>query len=189
LNAPSGSPARSASSASAKAVSGVASAGFKTTVQPAASAGATFLFWSFRSLFVYLLFVCGCVYSYVRGARAPPAPPACCNTKTKKQHDSNPQTTTNDKHQFNDKQITKTLRVTIENGKFHGVIAPTTPTGCLKTSIRRSEAVVSKTRPATRRHSDAAQSTESRLLCLLFFDCCFFLGGGQCFYCAERLCL
>ena len=28
------------------------------------------------------------------------------------------------------------LRVIIEEGKFHGVIAPTTPTGCLSTTIR-----------------------------------------------------
>eukprot|EP00882_Tetradesmus_deserticola_P015362 GHRQ01016365.1.p1 GENE.GHRQ01016365.1~~GHRQ01016365.1.p1 ORF type:complete len:102 (+),score=20.71 GHRQ01016365.1:34-339(+) len=41
LNTPSGTPARSASSASASAVSGVASAGLSTTVQPAAMAGAT----------------------------------------------------------------------------------------------------------------------------------------------------
>ena len=30
------------------------------------------------------------------------------------------------------------LRATIEAGKFHGVIVPTTPTGCLITSMRRS---------------------------------------------------
>ncbi|ESY85105.1 hypothetical protein X739_17950 [Mesorhizobium sp. LNHC220B00] len=30
------------------------------------------------------------------------------------------------------------LRATIEAGKFHGVIVPTTPMGCLITSIRRS---------------------------------------------------
>jgi hypothetical protein len=43
LNTPAGKPARCASSASANALSGVCSAGFTTTVQPAASAGATFL--------------------------------------------------------------------------------------------------------------------------------------------------
>mmetsp|Transcript_31158 Transcript_31158/g.74065 ORF Transcript_31158/g.74065 Transcript_31158/m.74065 type:complete len:360 (+) Transcript_31158:422-1501(+) len=43
LMTPGGIPARWASSARASAVSGVASAGFRTTVQPAASAGATFL--------------------------------------------------------------------------------------------------------------------------------------------------
>jgi len=42
LNTPGGKPARSASSASASAHSGVASAGLATTVQPAASAGDTF---------------------------------------------------------------------------------------------------------------------------------------------------
>ena len=41
LNTPAGKPAASASAARASAVSGVASAGFTTTVQPAASAGAT----------------------------------------------------------------------------------------------------------------------------------------------------
>ena len=40
LNTPLGMPARSASSASARAENGVALAGFATTVQPAASAGA-----------------------------------------------------------------------------------------------------------------------------------------------------
>ncbi len=39
---PGGRPAACASSANARAVSGVNSAGFKTMVQPAASAGATF---------------------------------------------------------------------------------------------------------------------------------------------------
>jgi hypothetical protein len=42
LNAPGGSPASSQIRASASAESGVALAGFKTTVQPAASAGAIF---------------------------------------------------------------------------------------------------------------------------------------------------
>ena len=41
LKTPAGKPARCASSASASAVSGVCSAGLTTTVQPAASAGAT----------------------------------------------------------------------------------------------------------------------------------------------------
>ncbi|MNY30218.1 hypothetical protein D3C86_1643120 [compost metagenome] len=41
LNTPAGTPARSASSAAARAVSGVSSAGLMTTGQPAASAGAT----------------------------------------------------------------------------------------------------------------------------------------------------
>ena len=41
FNTPAGMPARIASSAAASAVSGVSSAGLITTVQPAASAGAT----------------------------------------------------------------------------------------------------------------------------------------------------
>ena len=68
-------PARSASSASASADSGVCSAGLTTTVQPAASAGAT-------------------------------------------------------------------LRVIIAIGKFHGVIAAQTPTGCLSTRKRLPASVV-----------------------------------------------
>ena len=66
---PGGRPASANSSARARAVSGVCSAGFRTTVQPAASAGAT-------------------------------------------------------------------LRVTMAAGKFHGVMAATTPTGCLITRCR-----------------------------------------------------
>ena len=42
LRTPGGKPASSARSPSRSAVSGVCSAGFSTTVQPAASAGATF---------------------------------------------------------------------------------------------------------------------------------------------------
>src|SRR6187402_3024799 len=71
LSTPGGNPARCASSASAKAEYGVASAGLITTVQPAASAG-------------------------------------------------------------------ETLRVIIEHGKFHGVIAAQTPIGCLIASSRAS---------------------------------------------------
>ena len=80
LSTPGGKPARCASSASAKAENGVASAGLITTVQPAASAGAT-------------------------------------------------------------------LRVIIEQGKFHGVIAAHTPTGCFRTTRRRSFATVGITSP------------------------------------------
>src|SRR6059036_2681088 len=42
LNAPGGTPASSAISAKSRAVSGVSEAGFRTTVHPAASAGANF---------------------------------------------------------------------------------------------------------------------------------------------------
>ncbi|MNI44297.1 hypothetical protein D3C73_986680 [compost metagenome] len=73
LNTPAGMPARSASTASASADSGVISDGLTSTVQPAARAGAH-------------------------------------------------------------------LRVIIALGKFHGVIAATTPTGCLSTRMRRSAA-------------------------------------------------
>ena len=80
LSTPGGKPARAASSASASAENGVASAGLMTTVQPAASAG-------------------------------------------------------------------ETLRVIIEDGKFHGVIAAQTPTGCLMTIRRRSLPIVGITSP------------------------------------------
>ena len=80
LSTPGGKPARWASSASANADSGVASAGLITTVQPAASAGAT-------------------------------------------------------------------LRVIIDDGKFHGVIAAQTPTGSLTTTRRRSLPIVGMTSP------------------------------------------
>ena len=78
-NTPAGMPARSASSASASAESGVSPAGLQTKAQPAASAG-----------------------------------PA--------------------------------LRVIIALGKFHGVIAATTPSGCLITTMRevgQGEGIVS----------------------------------------------
>ncbi len=80
LSTPGGNPARCASSASASAEYGVASAGLMTTVQPAASAGAT-------------------------------------------------------------------LRVIIDDGKFHGVIAAQTPTGSLTTTSRRSLEIVGITSP------------------------------------------
>ena len=80
LNTPFGSPARSASSASARAESGVSSGGLTTTVQPAAMAGAT-------------------------------------------------------------------LRVIIALGKFHGVIAATTPIGCFSTRMRLPAAWVGITSP------------------------------------------
>src|SRR6187551_3681806 len=80
FSTPGGNPARSASSASANAEYGVASAGLMTTVQPAASAG-------------------------------------------------------------------DTLRVIIEHGKFHGVIAAHTPTGSFTTTRRRSLPIVGMTSP------------------------------------------
>ena len=73
-------PARWASSAIAKADSGVWAAGFTTNVQPAAKAGAT-------------------------------------------------------------------LRAIIAFGKFHGVMAATTPTGCFSTTMRLPGAIVGITSP------------------------------------------
>jgi hypothetical protein len=83
LRTPSGTPARSASSAIAKAESGVSVAGLITIVQPAASAGAAF-------------------------------------------------------------------RVIIAFGKFQGVIAATTPTGCLMQTMRLSLAGPGMTSPSIR---------------------------------------
>src|SRR5690349_8473337 len=80
FSTPGGKPARSASTASANAENGVASAGLMTTVQPAASAG-------------------------------------------------------------------DTLRVIIDDGKFHGVIAAQTPTGSLTTTSLRSLPIVGMTSP------------------------------------------
>ena len=80
LNTPAGTPARSASSAIARAENGVALAGLTTMVQPAASAGPT-------------------------------------------------------------------LRVIIAFGKFQGVIAAQTPTGCLMTRMRRVATVCGMVSP------------------------------------------
>jgi hypothetical protein len=51
-----------------------------------------------------------------------------------------------------------TLRVIIARGKFHGVIAAQTPTGCLITMIRRSLSGVGMTSPYVRLHSSANHS-------------------------------
>src|SRR3954470_19849998 len=91
LNTPAGKPASAASFANAKAHSGVSSAGFKTTVQPAANAGAI-------------------------------------------------------------------LRVIIAIGKFQGVIAATTPIGCLIVMSRLSIAGDGIVSPYVRRHSSANHS-------------------------------
>ena len=91
LNTPFGMPARSPSSASASAVSGVSEAGLHTTVQPTASAGPT-------------------------------------------------------------------LRVIMAAGKFHGVIAATTPTGCLMHTTRASDLNVGIVSPLMRLASSAKNS-------------------------------
>mmetsp|Transcript_20951 Transcript_20951/g.65136 ORF Transcript_20951/g.65136 Transcript_20951/m.65136 type:complete len:225 (-) Transcript_20951:391-1065(-) len=52
-----------------------------------------------------------------------------------------------------------TLRVIIALGKFHGVMAATTPIGCLSTSSRRSADGACKISPFTRRASSANQRT------------------------------
>lgn len=56
-----------------------------------------------------------------------------------------------------------TLRVIMDMGKFQGVIAATTPTGCLSTSMRRLVDTVSSTSPHTRRPSSANHSTDAAL--------------------------
>ncbi|MNT20711.1 hypothetical protein D3C72_1560260 [compost metagenome] len=91
LKTPGGTPARSASTASARAEYGVASAGFRTMLQPAASAGAA-------------------------------------------------------------------LRVTMAEGKFHGVMAAHTPIASLVTSKRLSVAGEARVSPLTRLASSANHS-------------------------------
>lgn len=94
FSTPEGIPARFPSSASAIAVRGVSSEGFKHTVHPAARAGETFL-------------------------------------------------------------------VIMLNGKFHGVMAPTTPIGCFMTKNCLSFAGVSTISPQTRFASSANQVIDS----------------------------
>ncbi len=48
-------------------------------------------------------------------------------------------------------------------GKFQGVMAATTPTGCLMASMRRSFCTVAKMSPVTRRPSSANHSIEDAL--------------------------
>src|SRR3954453_1478233 len=52
-----------------------------------------------------------------------------------------------------------TLRVIIEQGKFHGVMAPQTPIGCLIASSRASGRCEGMVSPYTRRASSAKNST------------------------------
>lgn len=59
----------------------------------------------------------------------------------------------------------ETLRVIIDMGKFQGVIAPTTPTGCLRVIMRLSRDTVSKMSPVMRLPSSANHSTEL-ILCV-----------------------
>jgi len=51
-----------------------------------------------------------------------------------------------------------TFRVIIANGKFHGVIAPTTPTGCFRTNSLRSDRVGGMISPYIRFASSAKYS-------------------------------
>jgi hypothetical protein len=56
-----------------------------------------------------------------------------------------------------------TLRVIMENGKFQGVMAATTPTGCLSTTKRRSGSTDDSTSPSTRFASSANHSIDAAL--------------------------
>lgn len=56
-----------------------------------------------------------------------------------------------------------TLRVIMLMGKFQGVMAATTPTGCLITIMRRSLCTVCRTSPVTLRHSSANHSIDATL--------------------------
>ena len=53
-----------------------------------------------------------------------------------------------------------TLRVIMAIGKFHGVMAPNTPIGCLKVNSLLSACGLSKTSPQIRRASSPNQSTK-----------------------------
>lgn len=56
-----------------------------------------------------------------------------------------------------------TFLVIMLMGKFQGVIAATTPMGCLIVIMRLLRSTVSKTSPVTRRHSSANHSTLAAL--------------------------
>ena len=56
-----------------------------------------------------------------------------------------------------------TLRVIMDIGKFHGVMAPTTPTGCLITTGRLLPETVCSTSPFTLLHSSANHSIDATL--------------------------
>lgn len=58
---------------------------------------------------------------------------------------------------------TRTLRVIMLMGKFQGVMAPTTPTACFSTTMRRSRPPGSSTSPHVRLASSANHSTEAAL--------------------------
>ncbi len=56
-----------------------------------------------------------------------------------------------------------TLRVIMDMGKFQGVIAATTPTGCFMITGRLVAATVCRTSPLTLLHSSANHSMEATL--------------------------
>ena len=56
-----------------------------------------------------------------------------------------------------------TLRVIMDMGKFQGVMAATTPTGCLMITGRLLPDTVCRTSPVTLRHSSANHSIEAAL--------------------------
>ena len=56
-----------------------------------------------------------------------------------------------------------TLRVIMDMGKFQGVMAATTPTGCLMTTGRLVALTGCSTSPFTRRHSSANHSMDATL--------------------------
>ena len=57
----------------------------------------------------------------------------------------------------------ETLRVIMDMGKFQGVMAATTPTGCLMTTGRLLADTVCSTSPFTLRHSSANHSIDAAL--------------------------
>ena len=67
----------------------------------------------------------------------------------------------------------ETLRVIMDMGKFQGVMAATTPTGCLMTTGRLLADTVCSTSPFTLRHSSANHSIDAALKCYTHYMLCF----------------
>ena len=67
----------------------------------------------------------------------------------------------------------ETLRVIMDMGKFQGVMAATTPTGCLMTTGRLLADTVCSTSPFTLRHSSANHSMDAALKSYTHYMLCF----------------
>lgn len=117
-----GMPACSASSAAARAVNGVSSAGLTIIVHPAANAGATCKYECIHHSTLRIWFELVDKVKQ-RSNRCSFLSPKHVLDKYNNHHILKKYTTTFEGWPW-------TLRVIIARGKFHGVMAPTTPTGC-----------------------------------------------------------